>query len=175
MFSHTQILFNTARWTSILSLYLFYSFTFWPSQRDSWPTAQLFIYFFLKRCSFWALIYSSETFSLACLTKVFSRVTACDARRPPLCICACNWRWAQRALPLPMSWPPFPVHLGGAPSLWDQSGEAQPLPGAAGALPPEAAARGSAGRPGAHPENPGEVQHARREDPRDRLQGEEAC
>lgn len=69
----------------------------------------------------------------------------------------------------PELWPCVPP--GGAASLRDQSGEAQPLPGAAGALAPEAAARGGSGRQGAHQEDAGQVPHAGREDQRDRLQG----
>lgn len=67
---------------------------------------------------------------------------------------------------------PNPVCSGGTASLWDQGGEAQPLPGAAGAVPPEAAARGGPGRLGAHPQEPGQVQHALGEDQGDGLQGE---
>lgn len=69
--------------------------------------------------------------------------------------------------------PSLPSPVGGAASLWDQGGEAQPLPGAAGALPPEAAARGGSRRQGAHQEEPGEVQHPVWEDQGDGLQGED--
>lgn len=69
----------------------------------------------------------------------------------------------------PKLWPC--VLPGGAAALWNQSGEAQPLPGAAGAVAPEAAARGGSGRQGAHQEDAGQVPHAGREDQRNRLQG----
>jgi len=67
---------------------------------------------------------------------------------------------------------PFFVNLGGAASLWDQGGEAQPLPRAAGAVSPEAATCGVFRRQRAHQEEPGEVQHTRWEDQGDGLQGE---
>lgn len=83
-----------------------------------------------------------------------------------LCSCACNWRWTELT-------PCFPFYLGGAAALRGQGGEAQPLPGTAGAFPPEAATRGGSRRQRAHQEEPGKVQHNRWEDQGDRLQGKE--
>lgn len=85
-----------------------------------------------------------------------------------LCSCACNWRWTELT-------PCFPFYLGGAAALRGQGGEAQPLPGTAGAFPPEAATRGGSRRQRAHQEEPGKVQHNRWEDQGDRLQGKEVA
>lgn len=65
----------------------------------------------------------------------------------------------------------FCVHSGRAASLWDQGGEAQPLPGAAAAVSPEAATCRVSGWQRAHQEEPGEVQHPRWEDKGDGIQG----
>lgn len=147
-------------------------FTFCPTSRDSQWTTQFKFPFLLKEIWLQDQMYHRETFSQTFLWYISSRVTTWDAYRLPLCSRACNWGWTEPA-PLCVPCPPFLVHLGRAASLWDQSGEAQPLPGAAGALPPEAATRGGFRRQRAHQEEPGEVLHTCWEDKGDWLQGKE--
>lgn len=153
-------LYITHEYSSLLSLIVLLSpFVQWAEIQSERLNLD---FIFLKDICFQDQMYRRETFSYISVTFPLNSLLEMHISST-LCSCACNWMWTELASPC-VHWPRFLVHLGGAPSLWDQSWEAQPLPGAAGALPPEAATRRGFGRWRAHQEEPGKVQHTCWED-----------